>query len=76
MELAARHEEKRPGRRMDGTLPDGEDQFAFEDVPGFVFSRVAMGLHVWHWAQWQDRAKAKPVVEPTTTYGRPLARKA
>jgi hypothetical protein len=37
---------------------------------------VAMGLHVFHWAQWQDRAKAKPVVEPTTTYGRPLARKA
>ena len=36
---------------------------------------VAMGLHVWHWAQWQDRAKAKPVVEPTTTYGRPLARR-
>ena len=37
---------------------------------------VAMALHVFHWAQWQDRAKAKPVVEPTTTYGRPLARKA
>jgi hypothetical protein len=37
---------------------------------------IAMGLHVWHWAQWQDRAKAKPVVEPTTAYGRPLARKA
>lgn len=37
---------------------------------------VAMGLHVWHWAQWNDRAKAKPVIEPTTTYGRPLARKA
>lgn len=36
---------------------------------------VAMGLHVFHWAQWQDRAKAKPVIEPTTTYGRPLARK-
>ena len=36
---------------------------------------VAMGLHVFHWVQWQDRAKVKPVVEPTTTYGRPLARR-
>jgi hypothetical protein len=36
---------------------------------------VALGLHVWHFAQWQDRTKAKPVVVPTTTYGRPLARK-
>jgi hypothetical protein len=36
---------------------------------------IALGLHVFHWAQWQDRAKAKPEVVPTTTYGRPLARK-
>jgi hypothetical protein len=36
---------------------------------------VAMGLHVFHWVQWNDRAKAKPVVVPTTTYGRPLARR-
>jgi hypothetical protein len=36
---------------------------------------VALGLHVFHWAQWQDRAKAKPEIVPTTTYGRPLARK-
>ena len=37
---------------------------------------VGLTLHVWHWAQWQDRAKAKAEVVPTTTYGRPLARKA
>jgi hypothetical protein len=37
---------------------------------------VALGLHVFHWVQWQDRAKPKPVIVPTTTYGRPLARKA
>ncbi|MGK2947494.1 MAG: hypothetical protein ACSLFP_02895 [Acidimicrobiales bacterium] len=36
---------------------------------------LALGLHVWHWAQWQDRAKPKTEVVPTTTYGRPLARK-
>jgi hypothetical protein len=36
---------------------------------------AGLTLHVWHWAQWQDRAKPKAEVVPTTTYGRPLARK-
>ena len=36
---------------------------------------VGLTLQVWHWAQWQDRAKPKAEVVPTTTYGRPLARK-
>jgi hypothetical protein len=36
---------------------------------------LGLTLHVFHWAQWQDRAKAKPEIVPTTTYGRPLARK-
>jgi hypothetical protein len=37
---------------------------------------VGMALHVFHWVQWQNRGKAKPEVVPTSTYGRPLARKA
>jgi len=36
---------------------------------------LGLTLHVYHWAQWQDRAKPKAEVVPTTTYGRPLARK-
>ena len=36
---------------------------------------AGLTLHVWHWAQWQDRAKPKAEIVPTTTYGRPLARK-
>jgi hypothetical protein len=36
---------------------------------------VGLTLQVWHWAQWQNRAKPKEEVVPTTTYGRPLARK-
>jgi hypothetical protein len=36
---------------------------------------AGLTLHVFHWAQWQDRAKPKAEVVPTTTYGRPLARK-
>ena len=36
---------------------------------------VALTLHVYHWAQWQNRAKPKAEVVATTAYGRPLARK-
>lgn len=36
---------------------------------------VALGLHVFHWAHWQNRSKVKPAVVATTSYGRPLARK-
>ena len=36
---------------------------------------VGLTLQVWHWAQWQNRAKPKAEIVPTTTYGRPLARK-
>ena len=36
---------------------------------------IGLTLQVWHWAQWQNRAKPKAEVVPTTTYGRPLARK-
>lgn len=36
---------------------------------------VGLTLQVWHWAQWQNRAKPKEEIVPTTTYGRPLARK-
>lgn len=45
------------------------------DIVVTLIYGVGLGLHVFHWAQWQDRAKAKPEVVPTTTYGRPLARK-
>jgi hypothetical protein len=37
---------------------------------------VGLGLHIFHWVQWNERAKPKAEVVPTTTYGRPLARKA
>jgi hypothetical protein len=36
---------------------------------------LALTLHVWHWAQWNDRAKARPVEVPASRYGRPLVRK-
>ena len=40
---------------------------------------LGLTLHVWHWAQWNDRAKKQAARDlapvATTTYGRPLARK-
>ena len=48
---------------------------ALRDLIVVAIYGVALGLHVWHWAQWQDRAKPKPAIVPTTSYGRPLARK-
>lgn len=36
---------------------------------------AALTLHVFHWVQWQNRSKPKQEIVPTTTYGRPLARK-
>ena len=46
------------------------------DLGVLVIYGVALGLHIFHWAQWQNRSKPKTEVVPTTTYGRPLARKA
>jgi len=48
---------------------------ALRDIIVTLIYGVALTLHVWHWAQWQDRAKPKAEIVPTTTYGRPLARK-
>ncbi|MGE3621838.1 MAG: hypothetical protein AB7L84_15385 [Acidimicrobiia bacterium] len=36
---------------------------------------LALTLHVYHWAQWQDRRKAREVKVPASQYGRPLVRK-
>ena len=47
------------------------------DIIVTVIYGVGLTLHVFHWVQWQNRSKPKPAVVPaTTTYGRPLARKA
>jgi hypothetical protein len=33
-----------------------------------------LGLHVWAFMTWQNRAKEKPLELPTSEYGRPLVR--
>jgi hypothetical protein len=48
---------------------------ALRDIVVVLIYGLALTLPVNHWAPWNDRAKAKPEIVPTTTYGRPLARK-
>jgi hypothetical protein len=33
-----------------------------------------LGLHIWAFMAWQNRAKEKPLALPTSEYGRPLVR--
>jgi hypothetical protein len=52
---------------------------SYQSLRDFVLVGIyglGLTLHVFHWVQWQNRAKPKEEVVPTTTYGRPLARKA
>jgi hypothetical protein len=45
------------------------------DLVVVVIYGAALTLHVAQWTHWQNRAKTKAVVVPTTAYGRPLVRK-
>ena len=49
---------------------------ALRDIIVTLIYGVGLGLHIFHWVQWNERSKPKTEVVPTTTYGRPLARKA
>ena len=49
---------------------------ALRDFIVLAIYGVGLGLQIFHWVQWNERGKVKAEVEPTTTYGRPLARKA
>jgi hypothetical protein len=48
---------------------------ALRDIVVTVIYGAGLTLHVFHWVQWQNRGKTKPEIVPTTSYGRPLARK-
>jgi len=49
---------------------------ALRDIVVTLIYGVGLTLHVAHWVHWNNRAKPKTEIVPTTTYGRPLARKA
>jgi len=48
------------------------------DIIAVTVYAVFLGLHIYMWTWWQNRGKAKPgaAVVPTSTYGRPLVRRA
>jgi hypothetical protein len=56
-------------------LPITVNYQVVRDLGVLVIYGAGLTLHIFHWAQWQDRAKPKAEVVPTTTYGRPLAKK-
>ena len=49
---------------------------ALRDLIVLLIYGVGLSLQIFHWVQWNERGKKKAEVEPTTTYGRPLVRKA
>ena len=75
--LALRPDPLRPVRPLqpDRFIPFTISYQALRDIVVTLIYGVALGLHIFHWAQWQNRAKPKAEIVPTTTYGRPLARK-
>jgi hypothetical protein len=49
------------------------------DIVAVVIYVVFLGLQMWLWAWWQnrgERAAAAKAIEPTSTYGRPLMKRA
>jgi hypothetical protein len=49
---------------------------ALRDLIVLLIYGVGLSLQIFHWVQWNERGKKKAEIEPTTTYGRPLVRKA
>jgi hypothetical protein len=52
---------------------------AVRDIVATVIYVVFLGLQMWMWAWWQkrgERADAQKAIEPTSTYGRPLVKRA
>jgi hypothetical protein len=63
-----------PGNVLEA-LPFTLTYLVLRDLVAVGIYGLALGLHIWHWAQWNDRTKARPVEIPASRYGRPLVRK-
>jgi hypothetical protein len=57
-------------------LPFGLDYEKIRDILVSLIYVVFLGLHVAMWSMWQARGKEKPAAIATSTYGRPLVRRA
>jgi hypothetical protein len=52
------------------------DYEKLRDLIAVLIYGIFLGLHIGMWSWWQNRGKARPAELPTSTYGRPLVRKA
>lgn len=60
-------------------LPISITAVAVRDIVATLIYVVFLGFQMWMWAWWQnrgERAKAAAAIEPTSTYGRPLIKRA
>ena len=70
-----------PGRILEAQANGGWMPFTITyrvlgDSVAVLIYVVALGVHVWLVAWWQDRAKARPAATPVrSTYGRPLLKR-
>jgi hypothetical protein len=51
----------------------------FRDIIATLIYVVFLGGQIWIWGWWQnrgERAKAQKAIEPVTSYGRPLMKRA
>jgi hypothetical protein len=64
-----------PGGVLEDALPFTLDYEKLRDLVVVVIYGIFLVAHVWLWAWWQDRAKARPAEIETSTYGRPLVRR-
>jgi hypothetical protein len=58
-----------------GSCPITINYQVLRDLIVLAIYGIGLSLQIFHWAQWNNRGKVKAEVEPTTTYGRPLARR-
>jgi hypothetical protein len=64
-----------PGEIFADVLPFTLTWLVVRDILVCGLYGLALGLHVFHWAQWNDRRKTREVTVPASQYGRPLVRK-
>lgn len=68
-----------PGSGSTEWFPIAISAQVFRDVIATLIYVVLLGVQIWMWAWWQNRGKraeAAGAVQPTSTYGRPLMKRA
>lgn len=69
-------EEKLMDNAVSDLLPFTINYLHVRDAVVVLIYGIMIGLNIWLFMHWQNRGKAKPEIEPTSDYGRPLVREA